>query len=223
MSVICKLSQADILTVLSMLQSLSHHSDEVLVASDNATVMLVKEQESELMWRVSRMQQLLMSCQLYMQSQWNDFLRVCSEAELVCEQVEAVVKETMLTDDVDEVMLTTLAAHLDQSLMQLIGDQSPLEAALRLSYILPLSDTESERLQRLSDHSHTLLCSMKERCVAVRQQLLVRGDNAQKCNDWLQFVAQIEHELNAPLASNFDALLKQRKALEASLLICIFH
>jgi len=211
------------LTVRSMLQSLSHHSDELLVAGDNATAMLVKEQESELMWHVSRMQQLLMSYHSHMQSQWSDFLRVCREAELICEQVETVIKETTLTDDADKVTLTTLTTRLDQSLMQLIGDQSPLEAALRLSYILPLSDTESGRLQCLSDRSHALLCSAKEHCVAVHQQLLVRCDSAQKCNEWLQFVAQIEHELNAPLAGSFDALLKQRKALEASLLICIFH
>jgi len=211
----------EISAVLSMLQSLGHHSDELLVASDNATAVLVKVQESELGWRVTRMQQLLMSCKSqfglsYMQSQLSEFYQSCGEAERTYEQVETVLKETMLTGDADEVMLTTSVAQLDQSLLQLRGDQSSLETTIQLAYLLPLGSADSERLERLNSHSHALLCGTKDQCRAVREQLLTHCDNAQKCSEWLQFVAQIERELNSPMAGNFDALLTQRKTLEAS-------
>ena len=207
-----------------MLRSLSDHSDRLIVASDSASVVLVKVRESELGWRVTRMQQLLTSWESTfgsscMQSQLSEFHRACSGAEYVSEQVETVLGETTLTADADEVTLTTLAARLEQSLVQLTGDQPPLEVAIRQVCHPPLSAADSERLRRLDGRSHALLCRTKDQCRAVREQLLNHCDNAQKCDEWLEFVTRIECELSSSLAGNFDTLLTQRKTLQACFLL----
>ena len=127
----------------SMLQSLNEHSSRLLVAGDSATAVLVRVRENELGWRVNRLQQLLMSYKSkFVLSQLSDFHQACSEAERVCGQVETVVRETMPASDADQVTLTAAATRLDQSLVQLIGHKSPVEAAIRLAYNLPLSATE---------------------------------------------------------------------------------
>jgi len=199
--------------VLSMLQTLGHLSDELLVAGDNASVVLVKVRESELGLRLTSVQQLLMSRELQLGSSdarllLSDVHRACSETERICEQVEMILGEAVLADDADESALTT---RLDWSLTQLPG-----LPAVQLAYDLPLSATDLERLQLVSRRSHDLLCRMRDQCRAVHQRLLTRYDRARKSHEWLQFVTQVEHELSSPLAGNFDALLAQRKTFEAS-------
>jgi len=204
-----------------MLQALSQHSSELLDAGDSASAMKVKVQERELACRVSKIQQLIISYESNFghsdtQSQLSEFLQTVREDEYTCNQAETVLQETMLTDGVDDVMLTTLAARLDRSLSQLVGEQFPVEATTRLSYIPRLSTSQTEALQQLSDHSHALQSSTKDRSRDIRQKLLIRSDGVRKCKEWLQFVTQIETEVNTLLAGNFDTLLTQRKALEAS-------
>lgn len=213
----------EISAVLSELQSLRQRSDELLVDGDSATAVLVKTTENELGWRVSCVQQLLTACQSNLASLWSsDFEGACSEAERLCDRVEVILKDSaILPDDADEATLTVSSKHLDRSLVQLVGEQSPLEAANRQAYVLLLSATKLDRLQRLNYRSHDLLCRLKDRCREVRRrQLLTRCDDAQgKYDAWLQFVQQIELELNSPLAGNFDALQTQQKTLEASVIL----
>jgi len=200
--------------MLSMLEALCHHSDELLVAGDNASTVLVKTRESELELRLTNIQQLLASHEsnTVTQSLRRDFDRACSEAEQICEHVEVTIRDTArLTDDADEAALTTSMANLDRSLTQLVG-----LPAVQLTDVLPVTATDLQKLQHVSSHSHDLLCQTKDRCLAVHRQLLTRYDMARVCHEWLQFVAQIERELSSPLAGNFDAFLAQRNTFEAS-------
>jgi len=206
----------EITAVQSMLQALAHHSNELLVAGDSASSVLVKTREGELGLRLTTVQQLMISRQsepgsLHAQS---EFHRACSETEQTCEQVETTLGDAVLTDDADEAVLTTLMAHVDQSLVQLVGC-SPVH----LAYVLPLSATDLERLRHLHSRSRALLCRTKDQYRTVHRRLLSCYDVARKCDEWLQFVAQIEHELSSPIAGSFEPLLTQRKTLEARCVI----
>ena len=197
-----------------MLQALSDRSDELLVAGDSASSVLVKVRESELGQRLTNIQQLLMSHELQLGSL--DTQSVLSDFRACTEQVEMTLRDVVLADDADEATLTTVMASLEQSLAQLV-----CQPPTHLTYVSLLDVADSERFQHLYRQSRDLLCRTKDQCRAVQRQLLTHYDMACKCHAWLQFVAQIEHELSCPLASNIDSLLAQQKMFEASSVILL--
>jgi len=197
------------LAVLSTLQSLGQLSEElVVIGGDSASAVLVRVEQSDLDQRVAAIQQLLKCHDTRSRSQLSEFLRGCSEAERTCDEVAAVLSDTMLSADVDEVML----ARLDQSLLQL--SEQPVN---QLFHFQPLTSANSDRLQRLHTHLHSLQYSIMDRSWAVRRQLLTHRDTERKCDEWLQLVTQVQHELTSPHADSLDALLSRRKTFEASL------
>ena len=185
---------------------------------DNSTSLNLSSREATLAQRLSHMQQALSHHQHHLQigvSQQTRFEAVLALVDDCLSDAEGKLQED-LDKSMDE---GTLRENLDQLKivsLEFNKNQAQLDSANEMGYRMPLSERDSARLRQANQKWRGLGTKASSRYHVLQGQLLAKQDFSQKCEAWMNFLAQAERDLTEDIAGNYNDLLQQQQMYEVS-------
>jgi len=99
---------------------------------------------------------------------------------------------------------------------QFNNNMTQLDALNDLGYRMALSEEKSLELRELNHKWQRLYSEAKERNKTLQGIILIQQDFSEKCDAWMTFLAQTEHDLSTEIAGNLPDLVTQQRKCEVS-------
>ncbi|KAM7172376.1 nesprin-1 isoform 3-T4 [Macrochelys suwanniensis] len=115
--------------------------------------------------------------------------------------------------------LSTIQNRMEELKSQMLKFSSmapDLDRLNELGYRLPLNDKEIKRMQNLNRRWSMISSQTTERFSKLQSFLLQHQTFLEKCESWMEFLVQTEQKLAAEISGNYQTLLEQQRAHEAS-------
>ncbi|XP_077587828.1 nesprin-1-like isoform X2 [Stigmatopora nigra] len=103
---------------------------------------------------------------------------------------------------------------LKRLMMKFSGAAPELERLNELGYRLPLNDGEIKRVQNLNRNWTAASAQTTERFSKLQSFLLQQQTFLEKCETWMDFLVQTEHNLAVEISGDYQTLTEQQKAHE---------
>lgn len=143
----------------------------------------------------------------------------------LCQKVEAFLKETRngLTNasapyNSSDPEVVQQRLKLIRNLADEFAQMNPCFTELNhTGYRLPLSKADSDRLKKINDQWQELHSETHKQHKKLQQQSLLLQSFADKCEEWNNFLAEMENDLTGDVCGNYNSVLEQQQKLEASM------
>ncbi|NXT73431.1 SYNE1 protein, partial [Zapornia atra] len=115
--------------------------------------------------------------------------------------------------------LSAIQSRMEELKSQMLKFSSmapDLDRLNELGYRLPLNDKEIKRMQNLNRHWSLISSQTTERLSKLQSFLLQQQTFLEKCETWMDLLVQTEQKLAAEISGNYQSLLEQQRAHEAS-------
>ncbi|ELT88687.1 hypothetical protein CAPTEDRAFT_175674 [Capitella teleta] len=200
------------------LTTLSQLSDQLTPCMDNATIIHITARESSLQQRLNTMQQSLNRQQKMLEEDLNRHARF----DLAFKNVDQFLSQAEVILHTADPVSTADAADIRDRLEEFrvlsnkfTEKKSDLETVNLIGYRLSLGEADSQSMRQLNQKWYQLSSETSDRYKHMQSHLLLQQDFSQKCEEWMLFLAQVEKDLTAEVAGNYEALLEQQQAYEA--------
>lgn len=212
----------DVMDFSNQLTALGQLSDQLTPHMDNATIINITARESSLNQRLTSMQQVLARHVRSLEEGLDKHSRFDTAYDNIDRFLSYADTILRMEDPNQSASEGDIRHRLDQfkSLSNQFTEKlSDLETVNMLGYRLSLNEADSMRMRRLNQRWYRLAGETSERYKRMQGYLLMQQSFSEKCEEWMLFLAQVEKDLASEIAGNYEALLEQQQAYEASVSI----
>ena len=209
--------QSDLNTFRDTLLQLGRQSDQLTPHMDNATVIHITSRESALSQRLQNLQLAL--------SRYNHSTQSEASRHTKFEDAYDIVNSFLAEADSSLGVVDPDKSSHESDIRSRLGElkdltksfrrrQAALELLNEMGYRLPLSGNNAQRLRDLNHRWQQLSYDALERYKALQGELLEHEDFNTKCEEWSDFLSQVERDLATDIAGNMEDLRNQQQVLE---------
>ncbi|NXF38127.1 SYNE1 protein, partial [Nyctibius bracteatus] len=131
-------------------------------------------------------------------------------------EAEEILKEQDPSHSSDLPAIQNRMEELKSQMLKFSSMALDLDRLNELGYRLPLNDKEIKRMQNLNRHWSLISSQTMERFSKLQSFLLQQQTFLEKCETWMDLLVQTEQKLAAEISGNYQSLLEQQRAHEAS-------
>ncbi|KAM6459267.1 nesprin-1-like [Liasis olivaceus] len=131
-------------------------------------------------------------------------------------QAEEVLKMQDPSHSSDSSVIRNRMEELKCQMLKFSSMAPDLDRLNELGYRLPLNDKEIKRMQNLNRCWSVISSQTTERFSKLQSFMLQQQTFLEKCETWMEFLVQTEQKLAAEISGNYQLLLEQQRAHEAS-------
>ena len=196
-------------------------SDAVTKHMDTSSIVTITSRQSGIEQRVMTLRQALSKQIQTLQgdlSQKQRFKDLFSAVTIFLTNAERTLGDEELNKSTDPQALRDRHEEMKNLTIQFNNQMMQLDALNDLGYRMALSEGTAKELRDLNHKWQDLYAETKERNKTLQGLLLTQQDFSEKCDTWMTFLAQTEHDLATEIAGNLPDLQRQLRQCEVRVL-----
>ncbi|XP_061651777.1 nesprin-1 isoform X12 [Phyllopteryx taeniolatus] len=203
--------------VQASLQVLHELGDQLKQQVDTSAASAIQSDHLALSQRLAAVEQALNRQLVTLQTGVHDYETFNHQLDALAGWVVEAEEALRVQDPNGSTDLTLIQERMQElkRLMMKFSSMAPeLERLNELGYRLPLNDSEIKRMQNLNRNLSAASAQTTERFSKLQSFLLQQQTFLEKCETWMEFLVQTEHNLAVEISGNYQSLMEQQKAHE---------
>ncbi|KAM6272871.1 nesprin-1 isoform 2-T2 [Spheniscus humboldti] len=209
----------DLKTAKESLAVLQELGEELKSQVEAAAAAAIQSDHLSLNQNLSTLEQALCKQQAVLQAGVLDYQTFAKNLEVLeawITEAEEILKGQDPSHSSDLSAIQSRMEELKSQMLKFSSMAPDVDRLNELGYRLPLNDKEIKRMQNLNRHWSLISSQTTERFSKLQSFLLQQQTFLEKCETWMDLLIQTEQKLAAEISGNYQSLLEQQRAHEAS-------